>query len=126
MTDENGPEDNGPPDELLTEADVVRLCKEAKARGEPVTPLLRRYVLQMVDEVIDRLEDELGDILFAVANLARHFDIDPEAALRGTNDKFVRRFHAIEDRFGRDAQALARASLEEMESAWQAAKAGET
>ncbi len=73
-----------------------------------------------------RLEDELGDILFAVANLARHFGIDPEAALRGTNEKFVRRFRAIEERFGGDPQALTKASLEELESAWQAAKAGET
>jgi nucleoside triphosphate diphosphatase len=74
----------------------------------------------------ERLEDELGDILFAVVNLARHFDIDPEAALRGTNDKFVRRFHAVEEHFAGNAQDLTQASLEEMESAWQAAKAGET
>ncbi len=74
----------------------------------------------------ERLEDELGDILFAAANLARHFGIDPEAALRGTNDKFTRRFHAVEDHFGGQGQGLTRASLEDMESAWQAAKAGET
>jgi nucleoside triphosphate diphosphatase len=74
----------------------------------------------------ERLADELGDILFAVANLARHFEIDPEAALRGTNDKFVRRFHAIEEHFAKNARDLTQGSLEEMESAWQAAKAGET
>ncbi len=74
----------------------------------------------------DRLEDELGDILFAIANLARHFEIDPEAALRGTNDKFTRRFRMVEERFGGDPQALSQASLEEMESAWHAAKADET
>ena len=45
-----------------------------------------------------RLEDEVGDLLFAVANLARKLGLDPEAALRGTNDKFVRRFHHIEAR----------------------------
>ncbi len=74
----------------------------------------------------DRLEDELGDILFAVANLARHFEIDPEAALRATNKKFVRRFRVVEEHFGGDPQALTKASLEEKESAWQAAKSGET
>jgi len=75
---------------------------------------------------LDRLQDELGDILFAVANLARHFAIDPEAALRGTNDKFMRRFHAVEEHFGGNLENLQQASLEEMESAWQAAKSGES
>ena len=69
-----------------------------------------------------RLEDELGDILFAVANLARHVELDPEAALRRTNAKFERRFRAVEARFG---EALERTSLEDMEAAWQEAKGGE-
>jgi len=48
----------------------------------------------------DRLEDELGDLLFVAANLARHLKIDPEAALRRANAKFERRFHAIEAAIG--------------------------
>jgi MazG family protein len=71
----------------------------------------------------ERLEDELGDLLFAVANLARHLGVDPEAALRGTNAKFERRFHEVEQSFEGGLEGI---SLEEMEAAWQAAKARES
>jgi len=70
----------------------------------------------------ERVEDELGDLLFAVANLARHLGVDPEAALRGTNAKFERRFHEVERSFEGGLDGI---SLEEMEAAWQAAKARE-
>jgi len=70
----------------------------------------------------DRLEDEIGDLLFAVANLARHLKIEPEAALRRTNAKFRRRFGHIEDRLRASGQSLDAASLNEMEAHWQAAK----
>ena len=73
----------------------------------------------------DRLEDEIGDLLFAVANLARHLKIDPEAALRRTNAKFRRRFGHIEDSLRASGQSLDAASLDEMEAHWQAAKAAE-
>jgi nucleoside triphosphate diphosphatase len=69
-----------------------------------------------------RLTDEMGDVLFAVANLARHCKIDPEAALRGTNDKFERRFRHIEKRLAEQGRKPADASLEEMETLWQEAK----
>ena len=70
----------------------------------------------------DRISDELGDILFALANLARHLDIDPEEALRRTNRKFRTRFAAIEDHAQKEGTSLEAMSLEEMEDAWQAAK----
>jgi len=70
----------------------------------------------------DRLEDEIGDLLFAVVNLARHLKIEPEAALRRTNAKFRRRFGHIEDRLRTSGQSLDTASLNEMEAHWQAAK----
>ena len=70
----------------------------------------------------DRLEDEIGDLLFAVVNLARHLKIEPEAALRRTNAKFRRRFGHIEDRLRASGQSLDAASLNEMEAHWQAAK----
>jgi ATP diphosphatase len=73
----------------------------------------------------DRLEDELGDILFAVANLARHVAVDPEAALRRSNAKFERRFRHIETELARQGRGPAEASLDEMEALWQAAKAFE-
>ncbi|MCA0301125.1 MAG: nucleoside triphosphate pyrophosphohydrolase [Proteobacteria bacterium] len=69
-----------------------------------------------------RATDELGDVLFAVANLARHLKLDPEAALRATNDKFERRFRHIERRLAETGRKPADASLEEMEAFWQEAK----
>ncbi|WIM13903.1 nucleoside triphosphate pyrophosphohydrolase [Enhydrobacter sp.] len=69
-----------------------------------------------------RIADELGDVLFAVANLARHCKVDPEAALRATNDKFERRFRYIERRLAQEDRHPSDASLEEMEALWQEAK----
>lgn len=71
------------------------------------------------------LQDELGDLLFACANLARHLNVDPEGALRGTNAKFERRFRFIEAALARAGRAPADASLEEMEALWQEAKRSE-
>jgi nucleoside triphosphate diphosphatase len=73
----------------------------------------------------DRMEDEIGDLLFAVTNLARHAHVDPEAALRRTNAKFERRFRAIEEGLAQNGRDLAQASLEEMEELWISAKEGE-
>ncbi|QDG79696.1 nucleoside triphosphate pyrophosphohydrolase [Labrenzia sp. PHM005] len=70
----------------------------------------------------DRISDELGDTLFALANLARHLDIDPEEALRRTNRKFRKRFATIEVTAETNGTTLDAMSLEEMEAAWQAAK----
>jgi nucleoside triphosphate diphosphatase len=70
----------------------------------------------------DEREDEIGDLLFVVANLARHLKVDPEAALRRTNAKFTRRFRHIETALG---ARMGTASLEEMEALWQEAKAAE-
>jgi MazG family protein len=70
----------------------------------------------------DRVEDELGDVLFAVANLARHCKVDPEAALRSTNDKFERRFRYIERRLAETNRHPSDATLEEMERLWIEAK----
>ena len=70
----------------------------------------------------DRLEDELGDILFAVANLGRHVGVEPEVALRRSNAKFARRFRHIETELSRHGRDLRDASLEEMEALWTEAK----
>ncbi|MDX1401922.1 MAG: nucleoside triphosphate pyrophosphohydrolase [Kiloniellales bacterium] len=67
----------------------------------------------------ERLNEEVGDLLFAVANLARHLGADPEAALRDCNAKFEKRFRFIEDNFAGD---LENKSLDELEEAWQRAK----
>jgi MazG family protein len=69
-----------------------------------------------------RVTDELGDVLFAVANLARHCKVDPEAALRSTNDKFEKRFRYVEQQLALKGKKPAEATLEEMEALWQDAK----
>jgi ATP diphosphatase len=70
----------------------------------------------------DRVEDEIGDLLFAVANLARHLKIDPDQALRRTNAKFIERFGRIEAALAAVGRTPAEASLDEMERLWQEAK----
>jgi MazG family protein len=72
----------------------------------------------------DKIEDEFGDLLFVIANLSRHLNVDPEAALRRANEKFSRRFRHIEKRLAADGR-LGQASLEEMEALWVEAKAME-
>lgn len=95
----------------------------AKIREE--TEELERE-LAGADDHRDRLEDELGDILFAVANLGRHLAMDPEKALRRANAKFQRRFRHIETELERQGQRIEDASLDEMEALWNAAKRLET
>jgi ATP diphosphatase len=73
----------------------------------------------------EKLADEIGDLLFVVANLARHLKVDPETALRGTNAKFIRRFQAIEAALAKNGRTPKDASLDEMEAFWQAAKESE-
>jgi ATP diphosphatase len=68
---------------------------------------------------------EVGDLLFVVANLARHVRVDPEAALRGANAKFMRRFAHIEARLGEQARRPEGATLEEMDALWDEAKRNE-
>jgi len=68
------------------------------------------------------IEAELGDVLFALANLGRHLDIDPEAAVRATNEKFRRRFSYIERKLEETGRRPAEATLDEMEALWQEAK----
>ncbi|MGQ7287366.1 nucleoside triphosphate pyrophosphohydrolase [Vreelandella venusta] len=70
-------------------------------------------------------QEEVGDLLFAVTNLARTLGADPEQCLRTTNSKFERRFRYVECQLAADARPLTDASLDEMESHWQAAKAQE-
>jgi nucleoside triphosphate diphosphatase len=69
--------------------------------------------------------EEFGDLLFVMANLARHLDIDPEAALRAANAKFTRRFRAIETALAQDGRRPEDSTLEEMDALWNAAKASE-
>ena len=93
-----------------------------------------RLVLDKIREEIDEVDaalaqgdkaavaDEVGDLMFALANLARHLDVDPEAALRGTNDKFKRRFGYIEETLEARGKSLADSALAEMDALWNEAK----
>lgn len=94
-------------------------------------------VIAKIREEIDEVEaeiaagdrnaaaSEIGDLMFALANLARHLNVDPEAALRGTNEKFVRRFSHIEDALEAECRKPQQAGLDEMEALWQQAKGRE-
>ncbi|MEQ1938728.1 nucleoside triphosphate pyrophosphohydrolase [Mesorhizobium sp. CN5-321] len=68
------------------------------------------------------IKDEFGDMLFALVNLGRHLELDSEAALAGTNDKFRTRFHHVERALAQAGRSLDEATLEEMEALWQQAK----
>ena len=73
----------------------------------------------------DRTEDEMGDLLFVMVNLARHLGVDAEAALRRTNAKFMRRFGSVETALQAAGRSPAEASLDEMDALWTKAKNAE-
>jgi ATP diphosphatase len=70
----------------------------------------------------ERAEEEMGDLLFAIANLSRKLGIEPEAALRRANQKFARRFTAMETRITNSGRSMNTMSLDEMEAEWQQVK----
>ena len=72
-----------------------------------------------------KLEDEVGDLFFVLVNIARYLSVDPESALRKTNRKFRRRFQWMESRLHASGRSAEEASMEELESLWQQAKAEE-
>ncbi len=78
--------------------------------------------VKVSEELRGRLEDEVGDLLFVLVNIARYLALDPESALRKTNRKFRRRFEYLEGRLREQGRKPADASLEEMESLWQESK----
>lgn len=69
-----------------------------------------------------RVKEELGDLLFALVNLARHLEVDAEGTLKDANAKFRSRFQCIEDYFAAERRELGQVSLDEMEAVWQQAK----
>lgn len=92
----------------------------------PVLDKIEEEISELRDAIANdaskEIEAELGDILFAVTNLARHLNLDAENALAATNRKFVRRFHHIEDSLQSRGSSLDEATLEQMEDLWQEAK----
>jgi MazG family protein len=74
----------------------------------------------------ERAEEEMGDLLFSIANLARRLAIEPESALRKANEKFSTRFEQLEHAFEARGESIHQATLEQMEAEWQAVKSRET
>jgi len=93
----------------------------------PVFAKIREEITELEAEVATadrtKTEDEFGDLLFVMANLARHLRLDPEAALRRANQKFVRRFRHIEQRLACDDRTPDQSNLAEMDRLWDEAKA---
>jgi tetrapyrrole methylase family protein/MazG family protein len=80
--------------------------------------------VNQVDRVgqVERVEEEMGDLLFAIANLSRKLGVEPEAALRRANDKFLGRFTAVEQRVTAAGERMQEKTLDELEAAWQDVK----
>jgi MazG family protein len=93
-------------------------------RAADVVAKIEEEVAELRDAVDDRdrAEEEMGDLLFAIANLARKLGIEPETALRKANDKFTRRFTAMERRIESPGRTLSSLSLDELEAEWQKTK----
>ena len=83
---------------------------------------LRREVESGATGDLSRSEEEMGDLLFAIANLSRKLGVEPEAALRRANEKFTARFDAVEQAFTDRKRSLSDATLEEMEAEWERIK----
>ncbi|HEV8015840.1 MAG TPA: nucleoside triphosphate pyrophosphohydrolase [Stellaceae bacterium] len=96
----------------------------------PVFAKIAEEIAELHDAIAgespDRIEDELGDLLFAVVNLARKLDRDPEQALRRACRKFERRFRRVETLLAADGKLPGSAGLDDMEGKWQQAKQEET
>jgi MazG family protein len=115
-------------DKLAEEADELR-CEVEKIPPPGPQPIGRGVAgargTQRGAHLQERLQDEVGDLLFTVVNLARYLEVDPESALRRTNRKFRRRFGHVEQSLREQGKELGAATLDEMEHYWQAAKESE-
>jgi MazG family protein len=81
---------------------------------------------QIPDELLGKIESEMGDVLFSIVNVARHLGLDPETALRKTNDKFSRRFRFMEREVNRTNRSFKNMNLSEMDEIWNQAKKNES
>ena len=113
-------------DKLGEETDELRHnLKEYPAPGpqpQSATSVASARGVTVPEELRARLEDEVGDLLFVLVNIARYLTLDPESALRKTNRKFRRRFEYLEGKLRERGRKPADASLEEMEALWQESK----
>ncbi len=96
---------------------------EAQAVLRKVEEELAELRIAMEGQATDRMEAEMGDLLFALVNLSRFIAVNPEEALRKTIARFIARFHYIEEALDRSGRSLNQATLQEMEALWAEAKA---
>jgi ATP diphosphatase len=98
------------------------------AKAEDVMDKIEEEVAELRDALTSegraRAEEEMGDLLFSIANLARKLGMEPESALRKANEKFTRRFEMLEERLHAQGRSVHAASLEEMEREWAIVKRG--
>jgi len=123
---------NGVPEELPALLRARRLQEKASRVGfdwgsiEPVFAKVKEELAELEDVMNghnpSRREEEMGDLFFALVNLARFLDINPEEALRKTNQKFISRFQFIEKEATRQGKDLRKLTLEEMDRYWEEAK----
>jgi ATP diphosphatase len=115
----------------LTRAEKLQAKAAAVGFDWPSIDNVKAKINEELKELEDAKNDknasaeELGDLLFAITNLARHLGIDAEAALRGTNQKFERRFGEIEKALKERGRSPEKSNLEEMDELWNEAKASE-
>lgn len=95
--------------EELGELESALQDNRAKAQREPSRPA-------------PHIQEEFGDLLFVMANVARHLNLDPETALRNANQKFISRFEYIEDQLHAMGRSPSQSTLEEMDALWDKAK----
>lgn len=94
----------------------------------PVSEKVEEELAEVLEEALQvevnqaRVDEEIGDLFFAVVNLARHVGTDPEKALAYANQKFEQRFRAIEQKAEQKAKLLSQMSLEEMDDLWKQVK----
>lgn len=119
----------------LTQAlEIQQRCAKVGFDWPSLKPVVDK-VHEEIDEVMQEvlavdvnqtlIEQEIGDLLFAVTNLARHLNCDPELALQQANQKFISRFTQIEAKVKRSGKSFAEHSIDELESYWQQVKTQE-
>jgi MazG family protein len=117
-------------DKLKEETDELRKNLEEYPEPGPqpvaATSTASARGVKIPDELQARLEDEVGDLLFVLVNIARYLALDPESALRKTNRKFRRRFEYLEGKLREQGRKPSDASLDELESLWQESKRQES
>jgi XTP/dITP diphosphohydrolase len=121
----------GVPKSLPAMVKATRIQEKARGVGfdwdhkEQVLGKIKEEIEELHSEVqagSDRIEDELGDVLFSVINYSRFIGIDPESALERTNKKFIKRFQYLEKEVGEQGKSLDTMTLEEMDEIWEESK----